>query len=360
MAIPEVTVASPVNAEVRDYEYFTGRVDATQRVEIRTRVSGTLVDARFTPGAEIEANAVVAEIDPQPFAAELERAAAHVSEAQARADRTEGTFKRIAAAREKGASSQEEFEKSLGDRNEAAATLAVARAARTLAQLNLDFCSIRTPITGRIGDRLIDPGNLVLGGNQGSTLLTTVVAVDPVQIAFSMDEITLQRIKQSQREGRLDTPEELNLPIEVGLAVDANEYPWGATLNFINNEVDAKSGTIRLKATCPNPRQQPGGRVFDVGMFVRIRVPVGSPRQAILVPESALGSDQGNRFLMLVDANNKVQRWNVRVGLQQGELREIRDAFLPGDAQVRSLTPADRVIVRGLQRVRSGMTVAVP
>ena len=199
--IPEVTVAAPENAVVRDYEYFTGRVEATQRVEIRTRVAGTLMNVGFKPGSEIEADAVLAEIDRAPFAGELERVQAQVAEAQARAERTEGTFKRISAAREKGAASQEEFEKALGDRNEAAAALSVANASKTLAQLNLDYCSIRSPIAGRIGDRLIDPGNLVTGGVQGGSLLTTVVSVDPVQIVFNMDELTLQRIQQAQREG---------------------------------------------------------------------------------------------------------------------------------------------------------------
>ena len=358
--IPEVTVAAPENAVVRDYEYFTGRVEATQRVEIRTRVAGTLMNVGFKPGSEIEADAVLAEIDRAPFAGELERVQAQVAEAQARAERTEGTFKRISAAREKGAASQEEFEKALGDRNEAAAALSVANASKTLAQLNLDYCSIRSPIAGRIGDRLIDPGNLVTGGVQGGSLLTTVVSVDPVQIVFNMDELTLQRIQQSQREGRLDTPQELSVPIDLGLSVDAGNYRYSATLNFINNEVDAKTGTIRLKARCDNPRLDPGGRVLTPGMFVRIRVPIGSTRAAMLVPESALGSDQGTRYLFLVGANNQAIRWNVQAGLQLGEKREIQTIARPGSRDTRALTAEDRVIVRGLQRVRSGMTVAVP
>lgn len=356
--VPEVTVAVPQSQEVQDYQYFTGRVEPSEKVEIRARVSGHLTKVPFRPGTEIVAGEIIAEVDKRPFEAELARVQAQQAEADARAARTQGTFERITAAREKGAASEEEFRKALGDRDEAAAAVQLVRAALSLAQLNLEYCTLTSPIAGRAGDRLVDAGNLVTGGPTGSTLLTTVVAVDPLQVAFDMDENTLQRLQQAMREGRLPAPQELAVPITAGLAVHNGDYPLAGIVRFVNNQVDAATGTIRLKAEFANPKIDPGGRVLSVGMFVRVRVPIGTPRPALLVPESALASEQGQRYLYVVDDQKLAVRLNVEPGLQSGSLREIVRAWTPGSADNRGLQPGDKVIVRGLQRVRSGAEVA--
>jgi multidrug efflux pump subunit AcrA (membrane-fusion protein) len=181
--------------------------------------------------------------------------------------------------------------------------------------------------------------------------------VDPVQIAFEMDENSLQRLQLAMRKGELPSPQELNVPVQAGLAIDNGEYPLSGTVRFLNNEVNPATGTIRLKAEFRNPKQDPGGRVLSVGMFVRVRVPIGPLRQALLVPESALGSEQGQRYLFLVDDSKTAVRLNVEAGLQVGSQREIRRAWIPGRAENRNLQATDRVIVRGLQRVRAGAEV---
>jgi len=360
MPAPEVTVAAPQSLEIRDYEFFTGRVETTSEVEIRARVRGHLTKLNFQPGAEVAADSVLAEVDARPYQAEVDRAKAQVAEAQARLTRLEGTFQRLAAAREKNAVSEEDFQKSQGERNEAAAAVELAKAAETLAQLNLDYCSVKSPIAGRVGDRLVDEGNLINDGLQGATLLTRVVAVDPMQVAFDMDENTLQRLQQAVRDGKLKSQDELAVPVEIGLPIHNGQYPVAGTLRFVDNKVDSKTGTIRLKAECPNPKPENGGRLLTPGMFVRLRIPIGDPRTAMMVPESALGSDQGTRYLFVVGEDNKATRLNVQAGLQQGDLREILSVQIPGKTESRSLQTTDRVIVRGLQRVRSGAEVSIP
>ncbi len=356
--IPEVTVAVPQLQDVQDFQYFTGRAEPRERVELRARVSGHLTSVPFQPGSEVAIGDVIAEIDKRPFEAELQRVLAQQAEAEARAARTQGTFERISAAREKGASSEEEFRKALGDRDEAAAALQLVKASVTLAQLNLEYCTLKSPIAGRVGDRLVDAGNLVAGGPAGSTLLTTVVSVDPLQIAFEMDENSLQRLQLAMRKGELPSPKELNVPVQAGLAIDNGDYPLSGTVRFLNNEVNPATGTIRLKAEFANPKQDPGGRVLAAGMFVRVRVPIGPLRPALLVPESALASEQGQRYLFVVDESKVAVRLNIEAGLQVGNQREIRRAWIPGRPENRGLQVTDRVIVRGLQRVRAGAEVA--
>lgn len=356
--IPEVTVAVPQLQDVQDFQYFTGRAEPRERVELRARVSGHLTSVPFQPGSEVAIGDVIAEIDKRPFEAELQRVLAQQAEAEARAARTQGTFERISAAREKGASSEEEFRKALGDRDEAAAALQLVKASVTLAQLNLEYCTVKSPIAGRVGDRLVDAGNLVAGGPAGSTLLTTVVSVDPLQIAFEMDENSLQRLQLAMRKGELPSPKELNVPVQAGLAIDNGDYPLSGTVRFLNNEVNPATGTIRLKAEFANPKQDPGGRVLAAGMFVRVRVPIGPLRPALLVPESALASEQGQRYLFVVDESKAAVRLNIEAGLQVGNQREIRRAWIPGRPENRGLQVTDRVIVRGLQRVRAGAEVA--
>jgi len=360
VVVPEVTVASPEAAQLRDYLYFTGRTVPVERVEIRARVSGHLTKVHFEPGREVSAGDLLAEIDQRPFEADLDRARAQLAEAQARATRTEGTFQRLSAGREKGAVSEEEFQRALGDRNEAAAAVDLSRAAESLAALNLEYSTIKSPLTGVAGDRLVDAGNLISGGVQNASLLTTVVAVDPIFAAFEMDEITLQKLQESIRSGRLTLPPGgLSVPLQIGLPIHNGDYPIEGVLKFVNNTIDLKTGTVLMKAECPNPKPATGSRQLTPGMFVRVRIAVGAAYEAMLVPESALGSDQGTRYLFVVGEDGRVVRLNVEPGLQRGEQREIRAVWEPGKTERRLLTSADRVIVRGLQRVRSGVEVTI-
>jgi len=359
--IPEVTVAAPVTRDLVDFEKFTGRINPKEQIDVRARVSGYLVKVHFQPGTEVAKDDLLVEIDPVPFETDLSRATAAVAQAQAKLTRLDSTFKRIEAARAKGASSEEELQTAAGETAEAAASLDVAKANQKAAEINLGYCQLRAPISGRIGDRLMDEGNFVTGGPSGafnSTLLSTIVSVDPVSAVFDMDENTLLRLQQAIRDGKLESPEENVIPVEVGLPIHKQDYPLKGTVQFINNQVDSKTGTIVIKADLPNPKPETGGRVLTPGMFARIRIPIGRPRTALMVPEAALGSDQGSRYLFVVNAENKAMRLSAEVGLLDGDLREIVAVKAAGESASRSLKADEQIVVRGIQRVRSGIEVA--
>src|SRR5262249_39018456 len=197
-------------------------------------------------------------------------------------------FNRVKGLRDQGASSQEEFEKNLGKKQEAEATVQADRAKVARAKLNLSYCSIKAPIAGRIGDTLVTEGNLVEGGLGTTTLLTTIVSVDPMFVAFDVDENTLERVQRAVREKQIPEEKPGEIPAEMGLAVDGTDYPLKGTIIFVNNQVDTKTGTIPVKAQLPNPMPQTGQRLLTDGMYARVRIPIGKPRRALLVPEVAI------------------------------------------------------------------------
>ena len=359
--IPEVTVSVPVSRELVDYEKFTGRVAPKQQIEVRARVSGYLVKVHFQPGAEVAKDDLLVEIDPVPFETDLSRTTAAVAQAQAKLTRLESTLKRIEAARAKGASTEEELQTAAGETAEAAAALDVAKASQKTAEINLGYCQLKAPLAGKIGDRLIDEGNFVTGGPSGafnSTLLSTIVAVDPVSVVFDLDENTLLRLQQAIRDGKLESPAENVISVEAGLPIHKQDYPLKGTVQFINNQVDSKTGTILIKADVANPKPETGARVMTPGMFARVRIPIGRPRTALMVPEAALGSDQGSRYLFVVNSEKKAVRMSAEVGLLDGDLREIVSVKAAGESASRPLNTDEQVIVRGIQRVRSGIEVA--
>jgi multidrug efflux system membrane fusion protein len=348
-------------------------------------VSGELLKIHFAPGAEVAKDAPLFEIDPEPFKAELAKSEAElmradadrvVSEAaikgfEARVITATADYDRADKAFKGGAGSKEDLDKTRGSMLEAeagvnsgkakieAAKAAVesARAKVRGDKLNLGYCTIRAPIAGRIGDKLVAEGNLIAGGVGAATLLTTLISTDPMSVAFDVDENTLQRIQKAEREGRIEgaTPGTV-IPAEMGLAVHGPEYPLRGTINFVNNQVDPKTGTIRIKADFPNPKHMIGRRLLTAGMFARVRIPIGKAKTATLVPESAILSDQGVKYILTVDGENKAVRLDLEAGVQDGGLRVV-EAVKPPGGEPRPLRPDERVIVSGLQRVRPGMAV---
>lgn len=383
---PMVTVSNPTERQVVQFEYATGRVEAVESIDVRSRVSGHLVKIHFRPGTEVAAGAPLFEIDPEPFKADLAKAEAEliksqaevpVSEAlvardEARLIRATADFRRAETMRPTNAISVEEFDKARADMLEAQAFLKGAKAKVDAdkakveadkanvraAKLNLDFCSIRAPVAGRVGDTLVTQGNLVTGGPTGATLLTTEVSVDPMYVAFDVDENTLQRIQKAEREGRITGLRVAGeIPAEMGLSIHGVDYPLKGTIKFVNNQVDAKTGTIRMKAEFANPKPPTGARVLSPGMFARIRIPIGTARKAMVVPDSAILSDQGVTYLLAVDAQNKAVRLDVETGPAENGQRVIESARTPGEANGRALRADEKIIVSGLQRVRAGMVV---
>src|SRR5262249_37492730 len=346
---PQVEVALPVKQEITDYEEFTGRLSASESVDVRARVTGYLLRANFREGGRVDVNkdALLFEIDPRPYEAVLNQAKATVLQAQARLKQAEADLKRNEPLVKSGAVTQQDYDKLVADKDAAAAQLEANRATVETAQLNLDFCRVTAPISGQISRRYVDPGNLIKADD---TILTSIVAVDPIHAYFDVDERTLLMFRRLIREGRIKSASETEVEVHMALAdevgfVDEHGYPrHRGTINFGDNKVDPATGTIQVRAVFDNK-----DRLFSPGMFVRIRAPIGSPHPALLVPEQALSTDQGQRFVYIVTPENKVDVRYVRVGPLHGQLRVIEQG----------LKPDERVIVSGLQQVRRDVKVEV-
>ena len=336
---PEVVITVPVVRQVTDYEDFTGRIEAQASVEVRARVTGYLEKVLFKEGTEVRKDDPLFEIDARPYQAELQRAEATLMQSQARLKRCERDLQRASDLLPQNAISQDDFDQISSDREEAAAAVRLAEASRDLAQLNLSFTRVTAPITGRISRQLIDPGNMV---KADETALTTIVSMDPIYAYFDQDERTLLRIRRLVRAGVLKTLQEASVPVLLGL-VDEEGFPREGRIDFADNRVDAMTGTLRLRGVFANPH-----RMLSPGLFVRIRLPIGVPHPAILVSEQALGTDQGQSFLYVVNAKNEVVMRRVSVGPLDGGLRVIEEG----------LAKDERVIVSGLQRVRPGVKVS--
>jgi RND family efflux transporter MFP subunit len=337
-----VTVSRPIERDVTDYADFTGRTAAVDSVEVRARVSGYLDEVSFKEGALVMKADKLFQIDPRPYRADLDRARGTVAQIDARVRRLERDYLRIKNLITRGAVGQEEYDRCEADYREAVANLAVAKANRDLAALNLEYASVTALVSGRVSRYVVTVGNLVQGGDQGGgTLLTTIVSVDPMYAYFDVDEYTALRVRRLVREGKSDSPRDGGYPVALGLANEQG-HPHRGTINFADNQVNPKTGTIRARGVFPNKEQ-----VLLPGLFARVRVPIGRPHQALLVSERAIDSDQGQKIVCVVNDKNMVIARPVRLGALHDGLREITDGLQPGV----------RVIVGGLQQVRPGITV---
>jgi RND family efflux transporter MFP subunit len=334
---PEVLVSAPVIRTVTDYEDFPGRTEAVNSIDIRARVTGYLEKVNFTEGAEVEKDKLLFEIDPRPYKAELARAEATIVQAEARLKRMDATLRRMEQSR--ATVGDQEYDVAVSDRGEAAGTLGVAKAARDLAELNLGYTKIRAPIDGRISRRYIDPGNLVKADD---TVLTSVVSLDPIYAYFDLDERTTLRLQDLMRQGKIKWTAKEGLPVTMGLTNEVG-YPRRGSVDFSDNRVDAETGTWRLRGRFPNPQA-----VLSPGLFVRVRLPIGAAHEAILISEQALGTDQGQKFVYVVDGEGQVSYRRVTVGRLHEGLRAITDG----------LSQNETVVVSGLQRiVKQGIKV---
>jgi RND family efflux transporter MFP subunit len=332
---PEVVVTLPVYEEITDHEDFTGQTEAVTSIEIRARVTGYLKTVHFEDGAEVEAGDRLFEIDPPYYQAEFDRNDGAVAQAEARVSRLRADYARAESLHPTGVITKEQFDLVSGDLAEAEASLKSAKAALKIARVNLGYCDIRSPISGRLSQPFIDPGNLVIGDE---TILTSIVAQEPMHVNFDIDERTMLRLRRLEG---AKTAREASMPVLMGLA-DEEGYPHRGVLNFEENQLDSSTGTLRVRAVFPNPE-----RLLSPGMFVRVRVPIGEPYRALLVPEPALGADQGQKFIYVVDDKNEVSYRRVQVGKLHGQLRVI----------TKGVSAGERVVINGLQRVRPGAKV---
>jgi RND family efflux transporter MFP subunit len=341
-APPPVMVSYPVEREITDHADFTARTAAIESVELRARVSGYLDTVNFREGSLVKKGDLLFEIDPRTYQATLHTAEGNLATVEARVERLTadlGRARRMIASRAIG---REEFDKIAGDHLEAQAQRTAQRASVERARLDVGFTRVTAPINGRISRFHVTVGNLVQAGDlTGGTLLTTIVSVDPMYAYFDVDERTVLHFKQLMREGKAEKPDEVQLPVWLGLANEEG-HPHRGTINFIDNQVNPRTGTQKVRGVFPNTDE-----ALSPGYFARVRVPIGAPHKALLITERALDTDQGQKIVYVVNADNKVASRPVRLGAMHEGLREITDGLKPGE----------RVIVNGLQLVRPGLTV---
>ena len=337
-AVP-VQVATVVQTDVRAWDEFSGRLEAVERVDVRSRVAGTVQAVHFREGALVKQGELLLTIDPAPYQAEVDRAEAQVVAAQARVTYTRSEAERAQRLFEERAIAGREHDERVNAHREAEANLRAAQAALQSARLNLGYTQVRAPVAGRVGRLEITVGNLVAAG-PGAPVLTTLVSVNPIYASFEADERVLARALQGLRgEG----PGELaKVAVEMGTAATI-DTPYRGKLQLVDNQVDARSGTVRVRAIFDNR----DGTLIP-GQFARLRMAQARAFPAVLISERAVGTDQSKRFVMVVGQDNKVDYREVKLGPSVDGLRVVTEG----------LKADERIVVNGLQRVRPGATVA--
>lgn len=337
---PEVSVAVPIERQVVDYEDFTGRTDAVYTVQIRPRVTGYLTKVAFKEGDIVKVNDLLYIVDPRPYQATYDQALGDLQRLRGQQWLDDAQVARYERLVPKGAASQQELDVQRGNQAENRGSVKAAEAKVVAQKLNLDFCTIQAPITGKISRTFFQIGNLV---NADATVLTTLVSIDPMYAYFNVEETALLRVQQRVREGELKHGKLEDIEVRMGLADDTErKYPIRGYVNFLNNVVDALTGTITVRGVFPN-----ADRKLTPGLFARIRIYIGAPHKALLVNDRAIGTDQGQKYVYVIDSEGKARYRRVSTGQLQDGLRVV-DAGLKADEQI---------VVNGLQRVRPGIVV---
>lgn len=341
---PPVTVANPLVMPITEWYEFTGRFQATESVDVRARVSGYLEEIRFEDGQIVEQGQVLFVIDRRPYQAAVEQLEAQVASARAQVDLADAELRRAEQLVNNENISRSTYDQRMQQLRAAEAAQAMAEAALREAQLDLEFTEVRAPISGRISDRRVDIGNLV-NGDPNATLLTTIVALDPIHFVFDMSEADYLGFQRAVEEGQLPSARDRSTQVQLRLPDEPDTETWPRTghMDFVDNRIDQSAGTIRARAELANPDY-----FITPGQFGQLRLP-GSPRyEAILVPDSAIVSDQSNKVVLTVTADGTVEPRAIREGPRYaGGLRIVR----------RGLEPDDRIVVNGLMRARPGAKV---
>jgi RND family efflux transporter MFP subunit len=342
-----IPVSHPVERKVTDYMDYPGRTNAIQSVSIRARASGYLTKLHFTEGAEVQEKDLLLEIDPRPYQALVDQAKSQLVLSQAQLKLAKITLERDIGVLSTGAVSQQQIDQDRASVEVAEARIKNAQAALDAANLNLSFTKVTAPISGRVSRYYYTVGNMVV---QDQTLLTTIVSMDPIYAYFDMDDRTYHRLVKNINEGKSQMPSEKSRD-QVLMALDGEEgFPHKGKIDFINNQVNSTTGTISVRGVFENPRPKGGIWALAPGMFVRMRLPLGEPYPALLVIDRAIGSDQGLKFVYVVDAENKIQYRRVITGaLQEDGLRVIE----PWNEKANTgVNPTDWVVVGGLPQLR--------
>jgi multidrug efflux system membrane fusion protein len=339
-----VSVATVVQSDVSAWDEFSGRLEAVERVDIRSRVAGTIQAVHFREGALVKKGDLLLTIDPAPYAADVERADAQVASAQARVAQAKGEHERSQRLWNEQAISRREFDERLNGKGEAEANLRAAQAALQTANLSLGYTQVRAPVAGRVGRLEVTVGNLVAAG-PGAPVLTTLVSVSPIYASFDADEQIIARALKDAQGAAASAGAGRNLeriPVQMGTAA-STDTPFEGKLQLVDNQVDAKSGTVRARAVFDNKDGQ-----LMPGQFARIRMGQATTASALLVNERAIGTDQNKKFVMVIGADNKATYREVTLGASVNGLRVVKGG----------LQANERIVVNGLQRIRPGALVA--
>jgi len=348
---PQVTAARAVTRPVTEWNEFTGRLEAVHHVDIRPRVSGVVSAVHFTEGAIVRPGDVLFQIDPRPFQAEVDRLGAELQRAQATLTRTAAERDRAERLVNGNAISTEEHDRRLAAADEATAQVQATRAALRAAELNLEFTHVTAPIAGRVGQAIVTEGNLVSSGPGVATLLTTLVSLDPIYASFEVDEPTFLAFRQAAktdggpglaRHARRDLSPHRPSLVRLALAGDEG-FPRDGRVDFVDNQLDPATGTIRVRATFTN-----ADGALTPGLFVRIQLPSRDTATGVLVRDEAIGTDLDKRFVYVIGQDKAIAYRAVTLGPIVDGLRVIRSGLAADDV----------VVTRGLQRVRPGVKVS--
>lgn len=338
-AAPQVSVAQVVHERITEWDEFTGRLQAPQTVQLIPRVSGYIEEVHFNEGALVDKGDLLVQIDPKPFATEVARLKAELQSAQSAAVQAEKEYRRAEKLSSQRAISAELLDSRLARKQQTAATVASVEAALERAELDLSYTRITAPISGRVSYAQVTAGNFV---SAGQSQITSLVSTEKMYAYFDVDEQSYLKYARLAETGkRADTRDSTSNPVYMALANDSN-YQYVGRIDFVDNRIDAQTGTIRIRASFPNEDND-----LLPGLFARIRLVGSDSYEGILIDEKAVGTDLNNKFVLVVNSNNELEYRAIELGEKVNGLRIV----------TKGLTPTDKIVVNGLQRVRANMQV---
>tara|TARA_R110001606_G_scaffold395656_2_gene568304 strand:- start:5274 stop:6515 length:1242 start_codon:yes stop_codon:yes gene_type:complete len=338
-APPQVSVAQVVHERITEWDEFTGRLQAPQTVQLIPRVSGYIEEVHFNEGALVDKGDLLVQIDPKPFATEVARLKAELQSAQSAAVQAEKEYRRAEKLSSQRAISAELLDSRLARKQQTAATVASVEAALERAELDLSYTRITAPISGRVSYAQVTAGNFV---SAGQSQITSLVSTEKMYAYFDVDEQSYLKYARLAETGkRADTRDSTSNPVYMALANDSN-YQHVGRVDFVDNRIDAQTGTIRVRASFPNDDND-----LLPGLFARIRLVGSDSYEGILIDEKAVGTDLNNKFVLVVNSNNELEYRAIELGKKVNGLRIVTEG----------LTPKDKIVVNGLQRVRANMKV---
>lgn len=340
-SLQKVTVAMPISQTIKEWDEFTGRLAAVETVEVRARVSGYIEKLHFREGADVKAGDLLFSLDARPFQAIVDRTEAELSRAKTRAELTRIESKNADSLFKNRAISQEEYEQRIKQATESDQNVRAAEAAVRAARLDLEFTEVRAPIAGRISYARVTAGNLVMGGANGGSMLTTIVSLNPIYCYIEVDERSALKYRELYRQGKRESALFGKIPARMSLA-DQTTFSHEGKVDFVDNQLNANTGTIRARCVFPNEDS-----LMAPGFFARVQIPGSGDYEGKLIRDTAIGNDQGRSYVFVLDAKNTVVYRPIKVGPLLNGLRVVKEGL---DAK-------DRVLITGLMTVRAGAQV---